>query len=238
MKNSRLILMALSITFFNSCEKLRYELVPTRIEGRVIDIITGEPIPNADITLWTSEEYRYREVAYYQADAEGNFKIKHKFNYYKDDPPKDRYHISAKKEGYLKFVRKVHETEIQVNNEAIAEIQATRANKNIVLKLIPVSSLELDVEDVYPYNNSSNRMIKLESVHKTSNTSSYLGGGCVWESISNQYNLFNCFIDSIQINEYDVKIILYDNVLNQIGEVDLQRITVKSNVKNYYKIQY
>jgi hypothetical protein len=139
------ILMLLS-----SCEKLRYDLVPTRIEGKVVDILTGEPIPFAEITLWVSEYYQSWKVASYQADAEGNFKIKHKFN--KDDPPKNYYHISAKKDGYLKNVkRSKYEFKIDANNEAIAEIEPTRANKNIVLKLIPICSLDLYVEDVPPY---------------------------------------------------------------------------------------
>jgi hypothetical protein len=149
MKKVGFLSIASILMLLSSCEKLRYDLVPTRIEGKVVDILTGEPIPFAEITLWSSEYFFNQtwKVASYQTDEEGNFKIKHKFN--KDDPQGHKYHISAKKDGYYKNNKTY--LEFDVNVEAIAEIEPTRANKNIVLKLIPICSLDLNVEDVPPY---------------------------------------------------------------------------------------
>lgn len=228
---------------FSSCEKLRYELVPTRIEGKVIDILTGEPIPNAEITLWESEYYRYSEVAHYQADAQGNFKIKHKFKYYKDDPPKDRYHISAKKDGYLKNVYRVHETEIKVNDEAISEIEPTRANKDIVLKLIPICSLELDVEDVYPYyelqNNITNYLyLRFKSLETSTIGWKYYGRNEA--RLSNQYHITEIKVDTLSAGKY--RLILYERDKNYIGSifnlVDTFYVDLKPNQINKIKLYF
>jgi DNA-binding XRE family transcriptional regulator len=241
-KKVGVLAIASILMLFSSCEKLRYDLVPTRIEGKVIDILTGEPIPFAEITLWKSEYYRSREVAFYQADAEGNFKIKHKFKYYKDDPPKDYYHISAKKDGYLKNVnRSKYELKIDVNDEAIARIEPTRSNKDIVLKLIPICTLELDVEDVYPYyelqNNITNYLyLRFKPLETSTIGWSYYGSNEV--QLKNYITEFK--IDMLSAGKY--QLILYERDKNYNGTIvhliDTFYVDLKPNQVNKINLYF
>ncbi len=237
MKKVGVLAIASILMLFSSCEKLRYDLVPTRIEGKVIDILTGEPIPFAEITLWKSEYYRSREVAFYQADAEGNFKIKHKFKYYKDDPPKDYYHISAKKDGYLKNVyRSKYELKIDVNDEAIARIEPTRANKNIVLKLIPITKVTIELEDIPPYENANSILFLMSAINKYS---SFSGGNAKFLNvISNQYNLNIVHFDSVVINDYFVNIKFYNTNGHLLEENEYGNIKIEYDNNNFFKILY
>jgi hypothetical protein len=238
MKKVGFLSIASILMLLSSCEKLRYDLVPTRIEGKVIDILTGEPIPFAEITLWMSEYYQSWKVASYQADAEGNFKIKHKFN--KDDPPKNYYHISAKKDSYLKNVkRSKYELKIDANNEAIARIEPTRANKNIVLKLIPICSLDLYVEDVPPYyqlqNNVTNNLIlKFRPLE-----SSTIGREFYYGEIGINNYITEFKVDTLTAGKY--RLILYEengntySIVNVIKTID---VYLKPNQKNNVYLSY
>jgi hypothetical protein len=234
MKKVVFLSIASILMLLSSCEKLRYDLVPTRIEGKVIDILTGEPIPFAEITLWESGQfYQSWKVASYQADAEGNFKIKHKFN--KNDLP-IFYHISAKKDGYLKNVkRSKYELKIDANNEAIAEIKPTRANKNIVLKLIPICSLDLYVEDVPPYyqlqyNLSYNLFLRFRPLE-----SSTIG----WKrdnkgiGINNYITEFK--VDTLTAGKY--QLILYEGYTYD-SVIDTFYVYLKPNQKNNVYLSY
>lgn len=222
---------------FSSCEKLRYDLVPTRIEGKVIDILTGEPIPFAEITLWVSEYYQSWKYAFYQADAEGNFKIKHKFKYHKDDPPKDDYHISAKKDGYLKNVyRSKYELKIDANKEAISEIEPTRANKNIVLKLIPITKATIELEDIPPYENANAILFLMSSINKYASFSG--GEAAFFNVIPNQYNFNIVHLDSVVINDYLVKIKFYNSNGHLLEEKEYGNIKIENDNNNFFKITY
>lgn len=236
MKKIRVLAIASLLMLFSSCEKLRYDLVPTRIEGKVIDILTGAPIPFAEITIWESEYYRSRKVAFYQADAEGNFKIKHKFKYYKDDP--SYYHISAQKEGYLKnLYRSKYELKIDVNNEAISKIEPTRANKNIVLKLIPVTKATIEIEDISPYEIADEIFFSIIGINKYS---SIIGGaGKFLDVNSNQHNINTIFFDSVVVNNYSVKIKFYNINGGLLEEKEYENINIgyDSN-NNFYNIKY
>jgi hypothetical protein len=237
MKKVGFIAIASILMLLSSCEKLRYDLVPTRIEGKVIDILTGEPIPFAEITLWVSEYYQSWKVASYQADAEGNFKIKHKFKYYKDDPPKDYYHISAKRDGYFKkFNHSKYDLKIDANDEAIARIEPTRANKNIVLKLIPITKATIELEDIPPYENANRILFKMSAINKYA---SFSGGNArLLNVISNQYNLNTVYIDSVVVNDYSVNIKFYNTNGHLIEENEYGNIKIEYDKNNYYKIQY
>jgi hypothetical protein len=241
MKKVGFLSIASILMLLSSCEKLRYDLVPTRIEGKVIDILTGEPISFAEITLWKSEYYRSSEVASYQADAEGNFKIKHKFKYYKDDPPKDYYHISAKKDGYLKNVkRSKYELKIDANKEAIAEIEPTRANKNIVLKLIPLCSLDLYVEDVPPYYQLQYNLtykLYLRFRPLESSTIGWKLYGYSGIGINNYITEFK--VDTLTAGKY--RLILYEGYSNTypiVNVIDTFYVYLKPNQKNNVYISY
>jgi hypothetical protein len=237
MKKVVFLTIASILMLFSSCEKLRYDLVPTRIEGKVVDILTGEPIPFAEITLWESGQfYRSTKVASYQTDAEGNFKIKHKFNK-KDDPPGNYYNISAKKDGYYKNNNTY--LEFDVNVEAIAEIKPTRANKNIVLKLIPICSLDLYVEDVPPYyqlqNNLTNNLIlKFRPLE-----SSTIGREFYYGEIGINNYITEFKVDTLTAGKY--RLILYEengntySIVNVIKTID---VYLKPNQKNNVYISY
>lgn len=242
MKKVGIIAITSILMLFSSCEKLRYDLVPTRIEGKVIDILTGEPIPFAEITLWVSEYYQSWKYAFYQADAEGNFKIKHKFKYHKDDPPKDHYHISAKKDGYFKNVyHSKYELKIDANKEAIARIEPTRANKNIVLKLIPICSLQLEVEDAYPYfelqNNVTNRLyLRFKPLETSTIGWRYYGSNEV--QLKNYITEFK--IDTLSAGKY--QLILYERNKNDIGtivhSIDTFDVDLKPNQLNKINLYF
>jgi hypothetical protein len=235
MKRVVFLAIASILMLLSSCEKLRYDLVPTRIEGKVIDILTGEPIPFAEITLWSSEYYQSWEVAFYQADAEGNFKIKHK--YHKDDPPKNYYHISAKKDGYLKNVkRSKYEFKIDANKEAYAEIEPTRANKNIVLKLIPITKATIELEDIPPYENANRILFIMSPINKYA---SFSGMNAEFLNVnSNQYNLNTVYFDSVVVNDYSVKIEFYNTNWHLLKENEYGNIKIEYDKNNFFKIQY
>jgi len=235
MKKVGFLAIASILMLLSSCEKLRYDLVPTRIEGKVVDILTGEPIPFAEITLWVSEYYQSWKVASYQADAEGNFKIKYKFN--KDDPPKNYYHISAKKDGYLKNVkRSKYELKIDANNEAIARIEPTRANKNIVLKLIPITKATIELEDIPPYENANRIFFLMSGINKYASFSGM--NGEFLNVNSNQYNLNTVYLDSVVVNDYSVKIKFYNTNGHLLKENEYGNIKIEHDKNNYFKIQY
>jgi hypothetical protein len=235
MKKVGFLSIASILMLLSSCEKLRYDLVPTRIEGKVIDILTGEPIPFAEITLWSSEYYQSWEVAFYQADAEGNFKIKHKFN--KDDPPKNYYHISAKRDGYFKkFNHSKYELKIDANKEAYAGIVPTRANKNIVLKLIPITKATIELEDIPPYENANRILFLMSGINKYA---SFSGGNAEFLNVnSNQYNLNTVYFDSVVVNDYSVKIEFYNTNGHLLKENEYGNIKIEYDKNNFFKIQY
>jgi hypothetical protein len=242
MKKVGFLSIASILMLLSSCEKLRYDLVPTRIEGKVIDILTGEPIPFAEITLWSSEYFFNQtwKVASYQTDEEGNFKIKHKFN--KDDPQGHKYHISAKKDGYYKNNKTY--LEFDVNVEAIAEIKPKRANKNIVLKLIPICSLDLYVEDVPPYyqlqNNVTNNLILRFRPLESSTIGRELFSGQILINnivINNYIKEFK--VDTITAGKY--RLILYEengNTYSIVNVIKTFDVYLKPNQKNNVYLSY
>jgi hypothetical protein len=238
MKKVGFLSIASILMLLSSCEKLRYDLVPTRIEGKVIDILTGEPIPFAEITLWMSEYYQSWKVASYQADAEGNFKIKHKFN--KDDPPKNYYHISAKKDSYLKNVkRSKYELKIDANNEAIARIEPTRANKNIVLKLIPICSLDLYVEDVPPYYQLQHNFISNLFLRFRPLESSTIGWKFGDDGIGIKNYITEFKVDTLTAGKY--RLILYEGYSDTypiVNVIDTFYVYLKPNQKNNVYLSY
>ncbi|MFN4235113.1 MAG: carboxypeptidase-like regulatory domain-containing protein [Bacteroidia bacterium] len=152
--NKTVVYILLAILFLGACKKIRHELIPTRIEGTVIDILSGEPIPNAEITLWEGKRDFNKPVATAQTDDQGKFKIKYKFNLNDDSDGKWRYSVSAKKDGYYK--KSTSAAEFDTNQEAIAQVEPTRANKHIILKLIPLTKAKIEIEDIAPYYAYSN----------------------------------------------------------------------------------
>jgi hypothetical protein len=239
MKKVGFLSIASILMLLSSCEKLRYDLVPTRIEGKVVDILTGEPIPFAEITLWKSgDTYRIWKVASYQADAEGNFKIKHKFKYYKDDhPPINNYYISAKKDGYYKKINhSKYELKIDANKEAYAGIEPTRANKNIVLKLIPITKATIELEDIPPYENANRIFFLMSGINKYA---SFSGMNAEFLNVnSNQYNLNTVYFDSVVVNDYSVKIEFYNTNWHLLKENEYGNIKIEYDKNNFFKIQY
>jgi hypothetical protein len=242
MKKVGFLSIASILMLLSSCEKLRYDLVPTRIEGKVVDILTGEPIPFAEITLWKSgDTYRIWKVASYQADAEGNFKIKHKFKYYKDDhPPINNYYISAKKDGYYKKINhSKYELKFDVNKEAIAQVEPTRANKNIVLKLIPICSLDLYVEDVPPYYQLQNNVTNELSLRFRPLETSTIGWKLYGYSVIGINNYITEFkIDTLTAGKYQLILFEENKYSPIVNVIDTFDVYLKPNQKNNVYLSY
>lgn len=218
-----------------SCKKIRHELVPTRIEGTVVDILNGEAIPNAEITLWEGKRDFNQPVATAQSDAQGKFKIKYKFKNNDDSDGKWRYSVSAKKEGYYRK-NNSNKAEFDVNNEAIVQVEPTRANKNIILKLIPITTATIELEDVPPYENANSIFFSMSAIN---NFSSFSGGNAKFINvIANQYNLNIVNFDTVLINNYSVKIKFYNSNGNLLEEKEYGNINVERSYNNIFKIQY
>jgi 5-hydroxyisourate hydrolase-like protein (transthyretin family) len=236
--------IVLIITGISSCKKIRHELIPTRIEGTVVDILNGEAIPNAEITLWEGKRDFERPVATAQCDAQGKFKIKYKFRDNDDSDGKWRYSVSAKKDGYYKInnyynINNSYNAKFDVNKEAIAQVEPTRANKNIVLKLIPLCSLDLYVEDVPPYYQLQNNL----TYHLFLRFRPLESGTIGWKSgidgigIKNYITEFK--VDTLTAGKY--RLILYEGYNDTypiVNVIDTFYVYLKPNQKNNVYLSY
>lgn len=74
------------------CLALYAQTDPPRVIGRVVDAVTGEGVPGANITLFTFEEERYRAIT----DDSGSFQI--------GQADRGSYEVAVEKSGFVLFV--------------------------------------------------------------------------------------------------------------------------------------
>jgi 5-hydroxyisourate hydrolase-like protein (transthyretin family) len=216
-----------------SCKKIRHALIPTRIEGTVVDILNGEAIPNAEITLWEGKRDFNQPVATAQSDAEGKFKIKYKFKNNDDSDGQWRYSVSAKKEGYYKKSNS-NKAEYDVNKEAIEEVEPTRANKNITLKLIPITKATIELEDMPPYytfENTHNSLIIQYSHRQSGSFFGYIG-------VSKNSFVTTAVFDTIGAGPYSFNLYERDYGGSFIKKVKTFDVYIKPNQENNLKLDF
>lgn len=124
----------------SSCQKIREELIPTRIEGTVTDAETGEPIPHSTVYLiqfWSTNGGGSKVYSTYYTNEKGEFKIREKLPRYVDKEgnykPEFWYKVLGENKT-LFYCGTINGKNTTGDSDASAGIKITRKN-NFSLKL-------------------------------------------------------------------------------------------------------
>lgn len=170
MKTKLILFMATIFLGFNSCKKIREKVFSTRMEGKVIDLQTGQGIPNAKLVVYRKQTYRsgsgftqYFPLKTFYADHQGNFKDKIKITTTEEDEIYASFMLKAEPDGY----EKTNGTDYPISGTGILPfvyLNLTKPNKDLELKCNPEFKLEINLIDEPPFfNGTSKNLLSFET---------------------------------------------------------------------------
>lgn len=194
MKTKLILFMATIFLGFNSCKKIREKVFSTRMEGKVIDLQTGQGIPNAKLVVYRKQSYRsgsgfvqYFPLKTFYADHQGNFKDKIKITTTEEDEIYAQFMVKAEPDGY----EKTNGTDYPISGTGILPfvyLNLTKVNKNLELKCNPEFKLDLTLIDRDPFYNGSFKRISVLSLKYGGSFPQQNGGGTVKEFTDINFN--------------------------------------------------